>query len=158
MPAGGERPGAWAPGPAFGHLTDRGMKPYSPWPQRQEEGRTVLGRSRTLLLDCCVGLPGGRDEVGCTGLGVRRDVLCGERVSWKGFCHQRPLPSTGSWRAAVLGQVEGRLLAGPAHFPSGGLEVGVWALGAWVRLCRLCSEGKKGKRTFRWLFSVGVHL
>lgn len=81
MPAGGERPGAWAPGPAFGHLTDRGMKPYSPWPQRQEEGRTVLGRSRTLLLDCCVGLPGGRDEVGCTGLGVRRDVLCGERVS-----------------------------------------------------------------------------
>lgn len=46
------------------------MKPYSPWPKRQEEGKAVLGRGRARQLGCPEVLPGGSDVVGHTGLGV----------------------------------------------------------------------------------------
>ena len=45
MPAGGERPGPWA---LLSATSQReGMKLYSPWPKRQKEGKTLLGRGRT---------------------------------------------------------------------------------------------------------------
>lgn len=43
------------------------MKPYSPWPRRQEEGKAVLGRGRTHQLGCPAVLPGGSDVVGRPG-------------------------------------------------------------------------------------------
>lgn len=67
VPAGGERPGPRA-FPALGHLTG-GMKPYSLWPKRQKEGKTVLGRGHTHPLGRSAGLPGGSDVVGRTGPG-----------------------------------------------------------------------------------------
>lgn len=68
MPAGGERPGPWA---LLWDISPReGMKPYSAWPKRQKEGKTVLGRGRTHQLGCSVLLPGGSDVVGRTALGV----------------------------------------------------------------------------------------
>lgn len=88
VPAGGERPGPGAL-PTLGHLTG-GMKPYSLWPKRRKEGKTVLGRGRTRPLGHSAGLPGGGDVVGRTGPDVL--AVCvprGDTVPLgKGFRHR----------------------------------------------------------------------
>lgn len=68
MPAGGERPGPWAL--LWATSPREGMKPYSAWPKRQKEGKTVLGRGCTHRFGRSVLLPGGSDVVARTALGV----------------------------------------------------------------------------------------
>lgn len=68
MPAGGERCGPWALLSATSQREE--LKPYSPWPKRQEDDKAVLGRGRARPSGCCAVLPGSGDAVGRRGLGV----------------------------------------------------------------------------------------
>lgn len=164
MPAGGERPGLQALRSA---TSQEGMKPYSPWPRRQEEGETVLGRGRTASEAAPRLLPGSSDVVGCPG----RGVLAVSRVvtqcpQGKTSANEGPLPEHLKLAGCLLGQVESRwpegtLLTRPVTpvRVSRGLRTRPWgAFLTWVpELGPLgCSLSvQRNKWTSLWLFSIG---